>query len=82
MKDDIKAILKDFYRSKPENTDGHCQLVGHCAPDIPASHVSAVLKEFAAGEFTLETLETAAEKIVSYKPDNKKKDRYQVMTEE
>lgn len=81
MKQHIKAILKDFYRGKPESTSVHCQLVGHCAPEIPASHVDIVLKEFASGEYTLEALDAAADKVLSYKPEVKKKDRYQITEE-
>lgn len=79
MKETIKAILKGFYKSR--NTEAHCQLISHCVPDIPSEHVSAVLKEFAAGEYNLETLEASAEKILAYKPEPKKKDRYQISEE-
>ena len=83
MKEDIKAILRDFYRGRASGEISvHCQLIGHCAPEIPAAHVEAVLKEFAVGEFSLETLDASAEKILAYRPEAKKKDRYQVANEE
>lgn len=70
MENDIRAILKYFYRSRDLEVGG--QLIGHCAPDIPASHVTTVLKEFAAGEYSPATLCISTEKILSYKPEKKK----------
>lgn len=67
MKQHIKAILKDFYKNG--DVDAHRKQLQAYLPDgAPADAIESVMKEFAAGGFTAEGLDSFADKVMAIEP--------------